>query len=243
MKGHGLDLDVLARQWVRHLPGEFVVALAAALREGPEAVAAVRSAAVLAQSQTAATKALAVAHSGEGPYLAGLLIGYRRGRAEAPSVTPVWTGPTSDGEPVRLTVAVVADLIATAREEIVLASYATVPGEAVESALVDAAGRGVEITLVLERPQDNPGFAGQSDPLGQVAARRLHWPADARPKGASLHAKVLVVDRRLALVGSANLTGAALQRNLECGLLVEGGAVPRRLAEHLLTAEELRPLS
>ncbi|WP_425454039.1 phospholipase D-like domain-containing protein [Nocardioides immobilis] len=38
-----------------------------------------------------------------------------------------------------------------------------------------------------------------------------------------MHAKVLVVDRRTALVGSANLTGHALERNLECGLLVRGG--------------------
>lgn len=44
-----------------------------------------------------------------------------------------------------------------------------------------------------------------------------------------MHAKVQVVDRRTALVGSANLTGYGLERNLECGLLVTGGAVPQAL--------------
>ncbi len=54
-----------------------------------------------------------------------------------------------------------------------------------------------------------------------------------------MHAKILVVDRRVALVGSANLTGYGLERNLECGLLVRGGPVPRLLVEHLLTARGL----
>ncbi len=54
-----------------------------------------------------------------------------------------------------------------------------------------------------------------------------------------MHAKVLIVDRRTALVGSANLTGPALERNLECGLLVSGGPVPTLLADHLFAAHGL----
>ncbi len=54
-----------------------------------------------------------------------------------------------------------------------------------------------------------------------------------------MHAKVLVVDRRTALVGSANLTGYALERNLECGLLLRGGPVPSLLVDHLLSANGL----
>lgn len=64
-------------------------------------------------------------------------------------------------------------------------------------------------------------------------------PAAARPASAAMHAKLLIVDRRTALVGSANLTSHGLERNLECGLLVRGGAVPSRLAEHLLGARGL----
>jgi phosphatidylserine/phosphatidylglycerophosphate/cardiolipin synthase-like enzyme len=51
-----------------------------------------------------------------------------------------------------------------------------------------------------------------------------------------MHAKVLVVDRKTALVGSANLTGYGLERNLEAGMLIRGGPVPALLAEHLFTA-------
>ena len=55
-----------------------------------------------------------------------------------------------------------------------------------------------------------------------------------------MHAKILVVDRRIALVGSANLTGHALERNLECGVLIRGGPVPGQLVAHLLGADSLR---
>jgi cardiolipin synthase A/B len=48
-----------------------------------------------------------------------------------------------------------------------------------------------------------------------------------------LHAKAVVVDGRVALVSSANLTAAALDHNMELGLLVRGGGIPRRLEEHV----------
>ncbi len=96
------------------------------------------------------------------------------------------------------------------------------------------------MTLLLERPQDNPKFHGHYEVFPGLSARRLAWPAPARPLDASMHAKVLVVDRCTALVGSANLTGHALERNFECGLLIRGGQVPPLLVGHLLSAEGLQ---
>ncbi|MDA8379927.1 MAG: phospholipase D-like domain-containing protein [Actinomycetota bacterium] len=52
------------------------------------------------------------------------------------------------------------------------------------------------------------------------------------PNHASLHAKGAIADDRLAFVTSANLTEYALDRNIELGLLVRGGEVPRQLARH-----------
>jgi cardiolipin synthase A/B len=138
---------------------------------------------------------------------------------------------------------VLADLVDDAQQEILLVSYATLPSNDVRSALDAAASRGVEITMLLERNIDNPWFHGLEEPFPQVAARRLCWPATARLPGASMHAKLLIVDRRTALVGSANLTGYGLERNLECGLLVRGGPVPRLLAEHVLSAHGLEEIT
>lgn len=57
-------------------------------------------------------------------------------------------------------------------------------------------------------------------------------PLHANGLPAALHAKCAISDRSSAIVGSANLTGAALNVNMELGLAVCRGPVPRRLADH-----------
>ena len=59
-----------------------------------------------------------------------------------------------------------------------------------------------------------------------------------------MHAKAAIADDSVALVTSANLTDRAVSANLELGVLIRGGDVPRRLAAHfreLITAEVLAP--
>jgi cardiolipin synthase A/B len=227
----------MAGSWSRQLPRDFARKLIDALQEGQEALQELRSSTVLPESAAAVQAAMTLDRQGSGPYAAGVLAGRLGALDEQPSVTPVWTGPESDRGHGRLTLAVVADLIDEAQSEILLVSYATMPGASIRWALQDAEERGVALTFLFERKADNPGFGGSDDPFRGIAARRLAWPASARPPGASMHAKVLVVDRETALVGSANLTGHALERNLECGLLIRGGPVPALLADHLLTAQ------
>lgn len=48
-----------------------------------------------------------------------------------------------------------------------------------------------------------------------------------------MHAKVLVVDGRRALVGAANLTHRALTANLEAGVLIEDAEVAADLETHV----------
>ena len=234
-----LDPVAVASRWAQQLPREFARDLAAALRAGTSALHALQAQAALPVSSAAVRTGLALVKQGDGAFAAGVLTGQLDAAATRPQVTPVWTGPDSTAGHGRLTLAVVADLIDEAERELVLASYATVPGDNVRQALHAAVERGVALTLLLERPQDNPKFRGHSDPFPGLSARRLAWQAAARPLDAAMHAKVLVVDRRTALVGSANLTGHALERNLECGLLVRGGPVPTLLADHLLAARGL----
>jgi cardiolipin synthase len=231
-----LDPIAVASRWAQQLPQEFAQHLAAALRAGTAALHALETQVALPASTAAVRTGLALVQQGDGAFAAGVLTGKLDAAAARPQVTPVWTGPESDTGHSRLTLAVVADLIDEAESELILASYATVPGDNVRAALHAAVERGVALTLLLERPEDNPNYHRHGDPFPGLPARRLAWPAAARPPGASMHAKVLVVDRRTALVGSANLTGHALERNLECGLLVRGGPVPGLLADHLLSA-------
>ena len=164
--------------------------------------------------------------------LAGALEAARQVIDEVPAVSAVWTGPSAGGG-VRLTSVVVVELLDAALEEVLLVGYAVHDEPAVTAALRRAADRGVRVRLLLERPEDNPGYHGRGGPFAGLRAERLRWPAAARPPGASLHAKVLVVDRQAALVGSANVTDAALDRNLECGMLIRGGPQPAALVAHV----------
>ena len=151
------------------------------------------------------------------------------------SVDVVWTGPDSDVDTGRLTAPVVAELIDDAEREIVIVSYATYYEPHVERALQRAVERGVDITLVLERQEDNPAFHGTGAAYPDLHVRRLSWPTSARRSGASLHAKLIVIDAHTALVGSANLTGRAMVDNLECGILLRGGRQPQEIRDHLFS--------
>ena len=169
-------------------------------------------------------------------YLARLLAGagtaIRRARKRQ-SIDVVWTGPESGIATGRLTAATIIDLIGQARRQILLVSHATHTEADLDAALTAAAGRGVQITLLAERHADNPAYAAVATPFPALSATRLNWPAAQRPPGASLHAKIIVVDDEIALIGSANLTNRAMESNLECGILIRGGPQPPAIRGHL----------
>ena len=57
-----------------------------------------------------------------------------------------------------------------------------------------------------------------SQTFDQIQVRRLHGVPD--------HRHTVTMDGRLAFVTSANLTSVAMERNMELGVLLRGGAVP-----------------
>jgi phosphatidylserine/phosphatidylglycerophosphate/cardiolipin synthase-like enzyme len=149
--------------------------------------------------------------------------------------TPVWTGPGAAGER-RLTANVLHELIARATERVLLISFAAFTLSEVASDLQCAADRGCMVDVVFETEEDS---AGRYDGPGVAAfahvtgITRWRWPADKRPAGAVLHAKVLVVDGRRALVGSANLTRRALEANIEAGVVINDQHVASAIEDHV----------
>jgi len=163
-----------------------------------------------------------------------------RGEAQ---LSVVWTGPASYEVPVRATGAVLAEVIEGADKTLVVVSFAAYKVAAVVEALRAAAGRGVDVRLVLESVAESKGKLSHDarqafDTLGDAVAFYV-WPAELRvSKGgghAAMHVKCAVADRHTAFVTSANLTGAAMTDNMELGLVVRGGDVPRRIADHFGT--------
>jgi cardiolipin synthase A/B len=155
------------------------------------------------------------------------------------TVEPVWTGPATAEMSVRLSRAALLEVIGLARHRLILVSYAAYKVDDLVTALVAAHGRGVDIRFVLETVEASGGAlsfdasAAFSSLAGQ--ATFYIWPAEKRPQGGKLHVKAAIADEYAVLVTSANLTGAALGENMELGLLVKGGAVPRRLSRHFMS--------
>jgi len=116
---------------------------------------------------------------------------------------------------------VLLELLDRATSEVQIAAYLMDPWDELFTALRRTVDRGVPVRLVLNRMRQQDGrtvrfLCGLGSGRGRVS---LH---DFDLQDSILHAKVVVVDRRLALVGSANLGFGGLHRNYEMGALLEG---------------------
>ncbi len=153
-----------------------------------------------------------------------------RGSHDRVSVEVVVTGPDSPAAPVRLTSEVVRQLIDSASRRVTMVSFAAYRIGSVMAALDAAVGRGVHVSLVLESAQMLEGGGGA---LAYSRYRIYEWPVDQRePPEAKLHAKAVIVDSRDVLLTSANMTGAAYDRNIELGVLCRSGGVAAVVQRH-----------
>jgi phosphatidylserine/phosphatidylglycerophosphate/cardiolipin synthase-like enzyme len=143
----------------------------------------------------------------------------------------LWAGPLPANQiPARRIDQTLYDLIANAKREILLVTFAAAKIERLTNELLKAAQRGVPIRLILEFEQSSEGQlsydALKAFPSAlTTAAEVFYWPVEKRgrnPAGrpGKLHAKLAIVDDT-ALVSSANLTDDAFNRNLEVGVMVK----------------------
>jgi phosphatidylserine/phosphatidylglycerophosphate/cardiolipin synthase-like enzyme len=170
-------------------------------------------------------------------YLSGLADGYARRAAEV-SVETVWSGPGSHHVPVRATAAVLGDLVREARHELLLMTYSAKPHQPLTDSLAAAVARGVTVSVVVETLQGAGSALSGDEPyqafVGITGVELWQWPLGRRAeKGAKMHAKLAVADRRVLLVTSANLTQSGVAKNIEAGLLIRGGNTPQRVIEHV----------
>lgn len=170
----------------------------------------------------------------------------RHGRGEL-----VWTGPPTKTLRVRPTRAVVHELVERAVRSITLVTFASHDIKPLIHDLDRARlERQVSVRVVLETREDSAYGTGPDAVKAlaylQYAVPIYRWPGELRgPTGASMHVKCIVRDGEEALISSANLTSAAMDRNMELGLLVRGGHTPRRIEQHfddLISDGKLRTL-
>ncbi|MEO6080896.1 MAG: DISARM system phospholipase D-like protein DrmC [Steroidobacteraceae bacterium] len=173
--------------------------------------------------------------------VAGMLLGASAARLRVErelSVELVWTGPTTRFVPTRRTEQVLLDLIAGATNDFFLVSFVAYNVPSVITALNEAGGRGVRLRMLLEAAMEHGGTLNY-DPAATMRSRvplaeLFTWKDKTEPfVDGKVHAKVAVVDGARAFITSANLTGYALEKNMEAGVLISGGPVPRTLIDHL----------
>jgi len=176
-------------------------------------------------------------------------------RQQVPSTQVVWTGPKVEGSFLRATREVVREIIRGAQTELLVVGYwiaARNDGEGiieeVINSLADAVSRCVEVRVVVdERVRlgggDNRRVLVSTWPTAVPLPRILTWRLPPGDQHLKLHAKVLVADRRDALVTSANLTSFAMDKNMEMGVRINGHPAGD-IAKHfdLLEAREILEL-
>ena len=168
--------------------------------------------------------------------------------ASEQSTELVWTGPTTPFVSARRTEQALLQVINSAEQSLFITSFVAYDVSTIVKALNAADERGVSITMLLESSQDHGGSIN-IDVIGKIrglvpGAQLYAWRdkkgdfADGR-----VHAKVAVADGRMCFVTSANLTGHAMEKNMEAGMLISGGRIPKLLDDHLRSLVETKLVS
>ena len=147
--------------------------------------------------------------------------------AEGFPAIAVGTGPLSPrGTMTEIFVA----LLGAARENAMITTPYFAPDPPLIAAIIAAARRGVELCIVFPHRNDNR-IVG--------AISRAYYPTLANAGvrifeycGGLLHAKTIVVDDTLGLVGSSNMDRRSLDLNFENNVLFESPDLARQVREH-----------
>ncbi len=165
--------------------------------------------------------------------------------ANQQSTELVWTGPTTPFVSARRTEQALLQVINSAEHTLFITSFVAYDVSTIVKALNAATERGVAISMLLELSQSHGGSI-TFNAIGKMrtlvpAARLYAWRDKADPfSDGRVHAKVAVADGRMCFITSANLTGHAMEKNMEAGVLISGGHIPRLLDDHLRSLVDMK---
>lgn len=161
----------------------------------------------------------------------------------------VWSGPEVAGMHARDTRQVYHELLSSAESSVWVSTYAFFDGPKAFEVLAKRmdSHSALSATLLLNIQRSKGDTSAPNEIVRRFADRfwSKDWPGSSRPRvfydpralevgtgGSVLHAKAVVVDNETAFITSANLTEAALDRNIELGLLVRDRQVAMTVAGH-----------
>ena len=135
------------------------------------------------------------------------------------------TGSRFTGRGFRAIEPVMGELIRSAQEEIHIAAYVLTPSALSLLGLIEGAlKRGVRVTAIINNLEQQPHGVTARLQMMAESFSHMRLSSISSREGGQLHAKVLVADRKVAVMGSANLTWGGLVTNHELALLISGDA-------------------
>jgi phosphatidylserine/phosphatidylglycerophosphate/cardiolipin synthase-like enzyme len=245
-----------------HLRTQLKAALQSGLVAPPYSPTALRAATSIAERSDEVISALAeLERAGTaGTGVVPLLEALDQAESRFPRPDLVWSGPEVPGLFARDTRRVYEELLGSAERSVWASTFAFFDGPKAFEVLsrrmdnVEA----LEVTLLLNIAR-KWGDTSSRDELVRRFADRFwgtDWPGQRRPSvfydprsleegrpAGVLHAKAVVKDDYTVFITSANLTEAALDRNIELGLLVRDSALALTVVSHFRGLVERRLLS
>jgi phosphatidylserine/phosphatidylglycerophosphate/cardiolipin synthase-like enzyme len=197
-----------------------------------------------------------------GPAAAAWLRTIERAAARTPKPDLVWSGPEVPGLHARDTRRVYEELLGCAERSIWVSTYAFFDGPKAFEVLARRmeSKPTLRVTLLLNIQRKRSETTASEQLVRRFADRfwKTDWPGsshpsvfydpralDLEPPGGVLHAKATVADDEAVFVTSANLTEAALDRNIELGVLIRDRAFALTICSYfrnLIDRELLKPL-
>tara|TARA_R110002126_G_scaffold1402_2_gene7946 strand:+ start:15587 stop:16360 length:774 start_codon:yes stop_codon:yes gene_type:complete len=234
------------------LPSDAIAKLKDGLRMGllasPYTLAQLRSTVGAEYAQPALDGLGRLAAGGiEGPGVVTWMESVEKARQEVPRPSLVWTGPDVPGLHARDTRQVFEELIGRAEKSLWISTYAYFEGKEAFAVLASRMEQVPELEVhVLLNIKWRKGNATDIVSKAAFALWKYNWPGTRRPRvfyfpeslvedpanRAVLHAKAIVRDGQETLVTSANFTEAALDRNIELGVLFNDAHFARRVVRH-----------
>jgi phosphatidylserine/phosphatidylglycerophosphate/cardiolipin synthase-like enzyme len=234
-----------------HIRTRLASALESGLLEAPWTAASLRSTLGLGERAEGVIEGLLeLERMGfSGSAAAAWIRGFEEATSRALRLDLVWSGPEVPGVHARDTRRVYEELLSSAQRSLLATSYAFFDGPKAFHVLArrmdERADLRVTLLLNIQRKRGDTTAAEQ---LVRRFADRFwatDWPGSSRPRvfydpralepdgpAGVLHAKAVVVDEEVVFVTSANLTEAALDRNIEIGLLVRDRGIAASVSSH-----------
>jgi len=236
------------------LPDHVRKRLASALESGllspPYSATSVRSVLGIRNDEDIVQALLELARLGiHGPAAAAWIRTVDKATARMPRPDFVWSGPEVPGLHARDTRRVYEELLGSAERSVWACSFAYFDGPRAFEVLARRMDErsDLRVTLLLNIQRKHGDSTAPEQLVRRFADRfwGTDWPGASRPRvyydprsieqdgpAGVLHAKAVVADDEAVFVTSANLTEAALDRNIEMGLLVRDRALAASVISH-----------